>query len=208
MITRDKKTRLQGFQQYRFKILNWAKYSIAALLVLGFFASVQYFLDTLYVKKIETLNQQSFRELVVTVNLDRMSLPALEAFAAKALEISPPEIVASAAATKLLMKSDATCLNCQNRIVFFDLTKNLALTETGLTALKNSFELSPYGDENLMKWRLEVASEYWSNLDDDLKKSALSQVTGLSQSRKNREWLKEFSTEVEEIAKRVARLGN
>jgi len=198
---------MTNLQQYRFKFLTISKNISIAILAIGFLFSIRYIFDFNKVRQIETMNGPEFRQFVETYNFQRGSVRTLNAVAKKALETTPEDIGTSEKANREILKKQNDCLDCQNRIVFFDLSKNDQLTAAGLEALHSSYELSPYGDVELMKWRLEISSNFWSDLDEDLQKSSLTQITALSQFQKGRYWLRSFETDVASIKSRVQRLA-
>lgn len=75
-----------------------------------------------------------------------------------------------------------------NRLVFVDLARNGRLTEAGQAALSQSFHLSPYGDRRVMRWRIQIASAAWQDLDDFNRRQVRSQLQALAVS--DRGWLR------------------
>jgi hypothetical protein len=192
-----------GLQQYRFRFFTYAKYGVFGLLALGFIASFHRFSVLANARKIEVLSDTDFAEYILSVNYQSMSIEALDAIATKALSLTPPNVEIAQTATREIMKHTENCLDCEGRIVFMDLTKNQKLTQEGLVALSKTYELSPYGETEFMKWRLQVSSKFWNDLDEDLRKSALTQITALSQGREERKWLQSLPTEIDAIKKRL-----
>jgi len=192
-----------SLQQYKFGFLTYSKRLSVCLLAIGAYVSVQNISDFNKARKIEAMTNVQFGSYLSKLNVQDASTRSLEAIANKALTLSPPDLDTAEKANSRLLQVKSSCLNCQNRIVFIDIAQNDRLTEFGLTALRRSYFLSPYGDEEIMKWRLDLSSEYWENLDEDLKKSALSQITALTQTRENRVWLKNLTSKVVPINSRL-----
>ncbi|NNC38838.1 MAG: hypothetical protein HKO02_15375 [Hyphomonadaceae bacterium] len=194
-----------NLQQYRFKFLTITKNLFIVILGFGFILTVINILDFNKARRIEMMNGPEIRQFVNEYKVERASLRSLMAVAKKTLEVNPQEIDASEKATSAILNKKKNCLDCYNRIVFFDIYRNEDITPVGLRALHSSYDLSPYGAEDLMKWRLEVSSKFWEKFDDDLKKYSLTQITALSQHQQGRFWLRNFETDVEEIKERVGR---
>ena len=195
-----------NFQQYQFKFKTWSKRLAIAFLCIGAIWSLTNFLNVIKAKSISSLSPEAFNQLSAKFDATSKPVVILEAFAKRALDSNPPEIDASERATQQILARGRPCLNCQNRLVFIDIIRNDDLTSSGLSALSRSFQLSPYGDAKLMKWRLTIASKYWNQLDDHLRKSALSQITALAQNGASRQWLSQFNTDIVDIKKRIERL--
>ena len=197
-----------NLQQYRFKFLTISKNAMIAILAIGFLFSIRNVFDFNKVRQIEIMNGPEFRQYTENFKFHKGSIRTLNAIAKKALELESPDMDVSEKANTAILEIKEDCLDCHNRVVFFDLTKNGELSDTGLNALRSSYELSPYGEVELMKWRLEVSSNFWEDLDEDLQKSSLTQITALSQFQKGQFWLRSFETDVPNIKSRITRLAN
>lgn len=192
-----------NIKRHQYSFLIWAKRGAVAVLCVGAFYSFTNFMHVLKANQVSNLNDLSFMELSSNINLDEEHILVLESYAKRALKITPPELDKIRQATLRILKDDPSCLNCYNRIVFIDIIQNDALSTTGIDALSRSFKLSPYGDTELMKWRLSLSSKYWNELDEPLQKSAISQITALAQGRVERQWLRDFETDIIKIRQRI-----
>lgn len=194
-------------QRYRFQILGLSKMLVIGLMVVAIIWTYRSFLNFSNARKLQALPDGQFIQAVQNLRFDELPVETLRVIASRSLELTSFNIDVSERANRQLLNTPRPCLDCQNRIVFYDLTRNAKLTDTGLVALRKSFEQSPYGEENLMKWRLEVSSNFWNTLDDTLRKSALRQITALSENAANHEWLRNLTTDVPELKTRIAVLN-
>lgn len=194
-------------QQYKFQFLRLTKMLAIGLMLVAIIWTYRTFLNLSNARKLQELPDRKFLQAVRYLHFEDLPIESLHIIASRSLELKPLNIDISERANRQLLNLPRACLDCQSRTIFYNLTRNARLTDTGLGALRNSFELSPYGDENLMKWRLKLSSNFWNTLDDNLRKSALSQVTALSEDTDNHEWLRNLNTNVPELKTRIAVLG-
>ena len=170
------------------------------------FATIS-FSQAINARHIDMADDSQFARVASRANVDRKSIVELESLAQKAISANPPQIDLAKEANEYLLQQKKACLSCENRTVFLDQFENGRLTNIGITALARSYELSPYGEEELMKWRLGIAAHHWSDLDEDLRKATLRQITALAQRKVNRQWLVyQFETDIPEIRERITRL--
>lgn len=154
-------------------------------------------------KTIEEVTVQSEFESLYANDLSKLSRVELIALSEASTMANPPMIALSRASTEVLLKGARPCLDCELRLVYLSVLETGRLSDSAFEALRNSYKLSPYGDTDVMKWRLNLSSHYWSDLPDDLKQSALTQVTGLSSGALNLNWLRSFETSVPELKRRI-----
>ena len=191
----------------RFRLIQLSRLLVMALFIVAALAALIAFFNTVSARQIETLDDLAFAEKIKSLKVKRQSSAELEALAQRALDTYPPQIDFAEQANTELARRVTPCLSCENRIVFIDQYKNNALTERGLQALSRSYLLSPYGDEELMKWRLQISSRHWANLDEEQRKATLRQITALAASPEHQEWVvSDFQTSVPDILVRVNRL--
>ena len=191
----------------RFRLIQLSRLLIMILFIVATLAALLAFFNTVSARQIETLDDLAFTEKIKSLNVKRQSSVELEALAQRALDANPPHVEFAEQANTELAQRVTPCLSCENRIVFIDQYNNNALTERGRQALSRSYQLSPYGDEELMKWRLEISARHWANLDEEQRKATLRQITALAASPEHREWvISDFQTSVPDILARVNRL--
>ena len=192
---------------FRFRLIRLSRVLMMIICVIAALASVRAFFNNVNARQIELVGNDAFVAMAAEVNLKRQSTVELEALAQRALDVDPPNIDFAAEANAELYRRLRSCLSCENRTVFIEQFRNGKLTDIGRAALSKSYQLSPYGDEELMKWRLEISTHHWSDLDEEQRKATLRQITALAQSKENREWiLSELETDVPEILERLDRL--
>ena len=194
-------------QNVKINIIRITRFLFTLLCYVSAIFSGFAFFDALQVRNIESADNEQFGRIAKSANLKYRSANELEAIAQKAVSLSPPLLELAEEANHLLMTMTENCLNCENRIVFLDQYEDGRLDDTGLKSLERSFDLSPYGKESMMKWRLEIAAHHWDDLSPELRKAALRQITALAQRKVDRQWLTyQFKTDVSQIQDRISRL--
>lgn len=129
----------------------------------------------------------------------------LDALATRALESPDNLLDLSERATMLSIEKEPRRTSNWNRLAYLDAYQNGHLTDAGINALRQSVYLSPYGDFDDMRWRLEFTSAYWEQLPEDIQTQSLAQITALAVNGRERRWLSNFSaTAHPDIASRIA----
>ena len=202
----EKPARKFEFKNIRVTMLRVVRYLIAAVFLIAGVAALTSFFGQISARKIENTDHDEFWQIAEKTNLNRANVFELEAIAQRALETSPPIIHLSEEANAHLRRRLNTCLTCENRTVFIELYNHNRLTTAASEALSKSFQLSPYGELELMQWRLEICNQFWNQLNEDQRKAALMQITAIAQEREADQWLRDFENPVRPIAERLDRL--
>lgn len=116
-----------------------------------------------------------------------------DAYGARAVEADVLDLDFAERATRGALDREPRLVSAWNRLVFIDLARHGQLTEAGRHALAQSLHLSPYGDRDIMRWRLEIAALGWAGLDETLRRQSLSQVLVLSGRGAERRWLRDLA---------------
>ena len=111
-----------------------------------------------------------------------------ETVAIAALEREPMLTGLSRDASYRILANEPNNVAAWNRLVYIDLTENGRLTRDGLAALYRSYAVSPFGDPRTMSWRVDLASETWSSLPEDLRASTLAQIPVLGHIPRTWDW--------------------
>ena len=106
----------------------------------------------------------------------------------KALAVRPANLALAEEATLAILQKNNHDVTSWNRLAYLDLAANRQLTREGLAALYKSYEISPYGDLQVMAWRVEFASNHWSSLPTDLKQKTLAQIPVIGKFGISWEW--------------------
>ena len=155
------------------------------------------------VNQIKTMPEEAFREALTSDFPKRASQGRLIAITDRAVALTPPALEIAKRAAQASTSLQKPCLSCEMHLAYIDVLENGTLTADGKNALLRSYELSPYGPEDVMQWRLRLSSSYWSVLSKDLQQRALMQITALSESRKGKRWLLGYNTDVNAIQARI-----
>ena len=165
----------------RFKILpapgNTQKAAISILFVvfcgIGGLLSLRLYCDVATVDSMKSgIDSGEFvnraRELV-----DADAAPAILLTAAQGLDLSAPESVelAKSLTAVAARKAPARPLTWAF-MAYLEAYPMGKLGEAGTSAIRRSFEVCGYCDEDLIKWRLEFVLSHWADIDEDLKLSA------------------------------------
>ncbi|MGP1274878.1 MAG: O-antigen ligase family protein [Caulobacterales bacterium] len=128
---------------------------------------------------------------------EQATLPPLatlrEALAARAVQPDIADLDFAERATRAALEREPRIASAWNRLVYLDLARNDRLSQEGLEAYARSLYLSPYGDREVMRWRLEIAAIVWDQLDETTRGQALSQVLVLSYWWIDRRWMEELA---------------
>jgi len=141
-----------------------------------------------------------------TVEMTELSRHETLAISRKSSTFDTILIELAKASTEAILLGPRSCLDCELRLVYLSIVETGKLSEDALESLRYSYDLSPYGDVDVMKWRLTVSSKYWNDLPVDLQTSAMSQVTGLSLKQENIVWLRSFQTNVTKLRMRIEKI--
>lgn len=133
-----------------------------------------------------------------------------DALAVRAIETDIGDLDFAERATRAALDREPRLVSSWNRLVYIDLAQNGRLTAQGREALEQSLYLSPYGQRDMMRWRLQIAALAWSDLDEGMRRQLLSQALVLSRRRTGRVWLESFQQEAPDAmaAELQALLGN
>jgi len=179
------------------------KITLVSFFLFGGAASIHSIIHIESINSIYEMNDKEFLNQYTEFNLTAKSYKKYDAIGEKFLTVSPPNLELSKRATLKALTLRPTCLSCETRLVYIDIMNNNGLTEFGLKHLEKSFDISPYGASDIMRWRLQVSDAYWSILPDTLRELSLSQITALAENPKDRRWLKEFKPNSMEIKQRL-----
>lgn len=116
-----------------------------------------------------------------------------DAYGARAIEADIADLDFAERATLGALGREPRLVSAWNRLVFIDLARHGQLTETGQEAFAHSLHLSPYGNRDIMRWRLEITARAWAGLDDSVRRQSLSQALVLSGRRADRRWLSDLA---------------
>lgn len=94
----------------------------------------------------------------------------------RTLQSRQPDFDLVRRANALVLHQTPADVSTWNRIAYAELAENRHMTREGLAAFYKSFALAPYGDLELMTWRLDFAAANWTSLPDDLQDKALAQI--------------------------------
>ncbi len=130
-----------------------------------------------------------------------------DAYGARAIEADIYDLDFAERATRAALEREPRLVTAWNRLAFIDLARHGQLTDAGRHALAQSLHLSPYGDREVMRWRLEMAVLAWGELDESLRGPILSQVLVLSLRRADRRWLQQLANRApDDMRARIERL--
>ncbi len=99
----------------------------------------------------------------------------LRKISTQALE-SPIDIDRARTALEFLAKKEPMTVGVWNRLAYLDRLENGIPTKEGLAALLQGYEVSPFGDLDMMIWRVDFASAHWSAMPTSLREKTLSQI--------------------------------
>ena len=100
----------------------------------------------------------------------------LTAIAQLALQNSPPNYDRAEQSLILLLNRQPENAAAWNQLAFIDAARLGQPSRDGLIALLKSYQVSPYGDLEMMIWRVSFASHYWPAIPTDLRDKTLSQL--------------------------------
>ena len=100
----------------------------------------------------------------------------LTAIAQQALQDAPPNFNRAEQALMRLLNRQPDNASAWNQLAFIDAARHGQPSRDGLIALLKSYQVSPYGDLEMMIWRVGFASHYWSAMPTDLREKTLSQL--------------------------------
>ncbi|WP_439633928.1 O-antigen ligase family protein [Glycocaulis sp.] len=115
-----------------------------------------------------------------------------EAIASRAIEADIHDLDFAERATRGALEREPRLVTAWNRLVYIDMARHGRLTPDGQEALAQSFYLSPYGARDIMRWRLQITALAWAELDEGIRRQALSQALVLVGRRADRRWLQNF----------------
>lgn len=184
-----------GHHRFVATVSRWAPATVffvlsASLLALSLI-SAQYTVETRNLK-----TSASSVELTSTSVANRPLAPPsyYSGLASAMAEADPPRFDLAIEATHLSLAKGDRKPNNLMRLAFIDAMTHSTLTPEGLSAIQKSYDLSPYGPVEDMKWRLQFGDTLWESLPETLKRATLTQVTGLSlQGWDEQQWLKRFA---------------
>lgn len=107
------------------------------------------------------------------------SVRGYEALAEAALArqpLSPDDLALARAASLKTLSLDPDNVSAWNRLAYIDLADDGRLSRDGMTAIYQSYEISPYGNPQVMTWRVDFATRSWSSLPDDIRRATLDQL--------------------------------
>lgn len=126
---------------------------------------------------------------------ERSSLPPSaylrDALAARAIDSDVADLEFAARATHAALEREPRLVSAWNRLVYLDLAMHGRLTDDGQAALAQSFHLSPYRDQDIIRWRLQVAAQAWAGLTAYNRQQVRSQL--LVQAIHHPSWLRHFA---------------
>lgn len=127
----------------------------------------------------------------------RASLPPSaylrDALAARAIESDIADLEFAARATHAALEREPRLVSAWNRLVYLDLATHGRLTDDGQAALAQSFHLSPYRDQAIIRWRLQLSAQAWEGLNPYNRQQVRSQL--LAQAIHQPVWLRRFAQE-------------
>ena len=116
-----------------------------------------------------------------------------DAYAARAIEPDIADLEFAGRATRAAIEREPRLVAAWNRLVWLDLAEHGQLTDAGQAALAQSFYLAPYGERNMLRWRLQIAASAWDQLTE-LNRRGIRLQLG-AQAIRDRRWLHRFSSE-------------
>ncbi|MAI91865.1 hypothetical protein [Ponticaulis sp.] len=169
-----------------------SKYSGPGLLTLLFCVSVFFFIDKITTLSIRRAAPPTESEAVKPIPF-LASADHLDALAAQYLDRTPPHLDLALDATHQSIAINPRIISNWNRLAYIDVARDGLISQDGIDALNQSFFLSPYGDPDVMQWRLEVINAYWYHLPQDIREAGLRQITALyNYSERTKGWLRRF----------------
>lgn len=114
--------------------------------------------------------------------------PAYESLAEHALAIRPMNLRIAREASLKSLAIDSMNVTAWNRLAYIDLAANGRVTRNGLAALYQSYEISPFGNPQVMMWRVDFATQVWPSLPDDLRAMTLAQIPVLGRMHSTWDW--------------------
>jgi len=133
----------------------------------------------------------------LTAIAQRNSLPPSaylrDAYAARAIDSDIADLDFAGRASRAAIEREPRLVAAWNRLVWLDLAQNGRLTENGQDALAQSLYLNPYGDQDIMRWRLQIAAAAWDDLGELNRREIRSQLHAAA--AEDRRWLQRLAQE-------------
>nr|GGI01838.1 hypothetical protein GCM10011355_33420 [Aquisalinus luteolus] len=107
------------------------------------------------------------------------SVRGYEALAEAALArqpLEPADLDLARTASLKTLSLDPDNVSAWNRLAYIDLADDGRLSRDGMAAIYKSYEVSPYGNPQVMTWRVDFATRAWSSLPDDIRRATLDQL--------------------------------
>lgn len=117
-----------------------------------------------------------------------------DAYAARAIEADIADRAFAERATLAALEREPRLITALNRLVYLDMVSHGRLTETGQAALSRSFQLNPYGDREVIRWRLRIAASAWTGLSGFNRREVRLQLN--FQAVRDRRWLLGLASDV------------
>jgi len=155
----------------RFRLINGFLVSL-----LAFFAAI------LLIDEMETQRLKSDPSIGVSAAqpiLGFLSAERLDVLADAHLQTKPPQYELSKDASSRSVEKNDRRISNWTRLAFLETVSAGVLNDQAAEALRRSYALSPYGEVELMKWRLNFANAYWDQLPLDLRLMSLRQIEAL-----------------------------
>lgn len=188
------------------KTLKLSRAYVLIIFVIALALAVFSFADMLKARQLGMSDMTEFERRAQTLDVNSLSRNQLDIVARRALETSPPNMDLSRRANDRLLALNKACLNCQIRKVIIEDMETGTLSENALTALRESFKLSPYGTIDLMQTRIRITSRHWDILPQELQTQSLKQIAAIANMRDGSVWLEQFSTEVDSIQTEISQV--
>ncbi|GGD12966.1 hypothetical protein [Aquisalinus flavus] len=107
------------------------------------------------------------------------SIRGYEALAQAALArqpLAPADLDLARTASLKTLSLDPGNVSAWNRLAYIDLADDGRLSRDGMAAIYKSYEVSPYGNPQVMMWRVDFATRSWTSLPDDIRRATLDQL--------------------------------
>ncbi len=200
------KTGINKLNPHKSSFMRLLRNGILGLFFVGALVALFSFSNALSAQALQNSADEEFRLSTDSLNLSRASVSELTVIADRAINLRPKNLSLAAEANSNIIRKRKNCVKCKYMSAYLDDSEHGFLTETGLDALSQSYNLSPYGKLGLMKGRLEISNRNWGRLDEEHRKAALRQITAIAQHPEGRNWLKEFEAAPAPINERISRL--
>jgi hypothetical protein len=145
-----------------------------SFMIFGLFALVGFYQESTAARAKQAMDKGAQVPALAALQTDQ-PLSYYIAIADEAVK-APATLPVARAATMHILSKDPSDVSSWNRLAFIDVAENGRLTRDGLAALYQSYHVSPYGDLQVMTWRVDFASNIWSSLPMDLKQKTIGQI--------------------------------